>query len=309
MTPLDAIEARLRGERWRDAPLAPRTTIRAGGPADLLVRPADPDDLSTLLRLCRAHGVPLLALGAGSNLLVAGRGVRGVVVKLPRDFGVASGAEPLAPGRLLLSAGAPAARMVALAGEQGLVGCEFAAGVPGTVGGLVAMNAGTRAGEMKDIVRRAELASPDGAGWVTARELAFGYRTARLPLGALVTRLEVELPGGDVAASAAAMRADLARRRATQPLGWPNFGSTFRNPPGAFAGQLIEAVGLRGHREGGAAWSELHANFIVNLGGATPREVCALVRLARERVKEAFGVELVPEVRLVGELGEGERFE
>lgn len=275
MTPLDEIARRIRGEVLRGALLAVRTAIRVGGPADLLARPRDPDDLAALLRACRELGLPLLVLGGGANLLVADRGVRGVVLKLPRDFG-----EERADGeRLVLSAGAATSRLVAKAQALGLVGCEFVAGIPGTLGGTVAMNAGTRTGEMKDVVRRVELATAEGAGWVAAAELAFGYRTARLPPEAVVTRVEIELRRGDVAASAAAMRADVERRRATQPLTQPTFGSTFRNPPGAYAGQLIEAVGLKGHRVGGAMWSDVHANFVVNLGGAAARDVLALMNL------------------------------
>jgi UDP-N-acetylmuramate dehydrogenase len=291
------IEARVRGERQRDAPLAPRTAIRVGGTADLLVRPADPDDLSALLGACRDLGVPLFVLGGGANLLVADRGVRGVVVKLPQSFGE----EGRLGARLVLSAGAPTSRLVARAQKLGLVGCEFIAGIPGTLGGTIAMNAGTRTGEMKDVVRRVELATADGAGWVEAGELAFAYRTARLPPGAVVTRVEVELREGDVAASAAAMKADVDHRRATQPLSQPTFGSTFRNPAGDYAGRLIELVGLKGHRVGSATWSPVHANFVVNLGGATARDVLALVNLARSRVKERFGIALEPEVRLAGE--------
>jgi UDP-N-acetylmuramate dehydrogenase len=292
----------LRGEAVRDAPLAPRTAVRVGGPADLLVRPADPDDLAVLLRAVRELGLPLFPLGGGANLLVSDLGVRGVVVKLPPAFGE----ERSVGARLVLSAGAPSSRLTARAQQLGLVGCEFAAAIPGTLGGLVAMNAGTRAGEMKDVVRRVELATADGAGWVEAAALAFGYRTCRLPPGAVVTRLEVELREGDAAASRAAMEADVARRRATQPLDRPTFGSTFRNPPGQFAGRLIEAVGLKGHRVGGACWSEVHANFIVNLGGAAARDVTALIRLARGRVRERFAIDLEPEVRLVGDFPAGE---
>ena len=303
VTALDELARRSRGEVTRDAGLASRTAIRVGGPADLLVRPADPDDLAALLRACRELEVPLLALGGGANLLVADRGVRGVVVKLPARFG-----EERADGDVLvLSAGAPISRLVSQAQQLGLVGCEFAAGIPGTLGGAVAMNAGTRAGEMCDIVRRVELATADGAGWLPAAALRFGYRTAHLPPGAVVTRVEIELRPGDVAASAAVMRADVERRRATQPLAQPTFGSTFRNPPGDHAGRLIEAVGLKGHRAGNARWSVVHANFIVNLGGATARDVLALVNLARGRVRERFGIVLEPEVRLAGEFADDER--
>jgi UDP-N-acetylmuramate dehydrogenase len=302
MTWQEEIARRIRGEVTRAAPLAVRTAIRVGGPADLLVRPRDQDDLATLLRACRELELPLLVLGGGANLLVADRGVRGVVLKLPRQFG-----EELAEGTwLVLSADAPTSRLVARAQARGLVGCEFVAGIPGTLGGNVAMNAGTRAGEMKDVVRRVELATADGVGWLPAAELAFGYRTSRIPAGAVVTRVKIELRPGDVARSAALMKADVEHRRATQPLTQPTFGSTFRNPAGEYAGRLIEAVGLKGHRIGGAMWSEVHANFVVNLGGATARDVLALMNLARARVRERFGVLLEPEVRLVGEFGEDE---
>jgi UDP-N-acetylmuramate dehydrogenase len=302
---LEAIARQARGEVQRAAPLAPRTAIRVGGPADLLVRPADPADLAAVLRACRELGVPLSILGGGANLLVADRGVRGVVVRLPPSFGE----ERVAGATLVLSAGAPTSRLVARAQAHGLVGCEFVAGIPGTLGGTVAMNAGTRTGEMKDVVRRVELATADGSGWVPAADLTFAYRTARLPPGAVVTRVEIELRPGDVAASAAAMREDVARRRATQPLSQPTFGSTFRNPPGDYAGRLIEAVGLKGHRVGDAVWSPVHANFVTNLGGATARDVLALVNLARRRVAASFGILLEPEVRLMGEFGDGERIE
>ncbi len=293
----DAIAARVRGEQVRDAPLAPRTAIRVGGPADLLVRPADPDALSDLLRAVRDLGVPLTVLGGGSNLLVADAGVRGVVLRLPQDLAP----ESASGAALVLGAGAPSARLPARAHARGLVGMEFIAGIPGTLGGAVAMNAGTRTGEMKDVVTRVELATADGAGFVPAAALAFGYRRALVPPGAVVTRVEVALREGDVAASAAAMREDRERRARTQPLDRPTFGSTFTNPPGDFAGRLVEAVGLKGHRVGNATWSDVHANFVVNLGGATARDVLALLELARSRVKDRFGVSLEAEVRLVGE--------
>jgi len=291
------IESTVRGEILRDAPLATRTAVRVGGPADLLVRPADPDALATLLRTVRRLGVPLAILGGGANLLVSDRGVRGVVLKLPQDLAPESGSGET----LTLNAGAPNPRLSARAHARGLVGMEFIAGIPGTLGGAVAMNAGTRIGEMKDVISRVELATAEGAGFVPASDLAFGYRRARLPPGSVVTRVEFRLRRGDVAASAAAMKADRDRRSSTQPLDRPTFGSTFTNPPGDFAGRLIEAVGLKGHRIGNATWSDVHANFVVNLGGATAAEVVALMRLARARVRERFGIALETEVRLVGE--------
>jgi UDP-N-acetylmuramate dehydrogenase len=298
----DEIARRVRGEVVRDAPLATRTTIRVGGAADLLVRPADPDALVELLRAVRELAVPLHVLGGGANTLVADAGVRGVVLRVPPTLA----GEEARGEALVLCAGQPTSRLWVRAHALGLVGMEFVAGIPGTLGGALAMNAGTRIGEMKDVVRRVEVATAEGAGFLEARELGFAYRTCRLPAGAVVTRIEFALRPGDVAGSERTMQEDRERRRRTQPLDRPSFGSTFRNPPGDFAGRLIEEVGLKGHRIGGAVWSEVHANFVVNLGGARAREVLALVNLARARVKDRFGISLETEVRLVGEFLEDE---
>ena len=291
------IERRVRGELLRDAPLAPRTAVRVGGPADLLVRPADPDALAALLRAVRELSVPLTILGGGANTLVADAGVRGVVLRLPQSFGE----ERQDGARLVLGAGAPTSRLWARAHAAGLVGMEFVAGIPGTLGGAVAMNAGTKLGEMKDVVSAVELATADGAGFVPAASLGFAYRASRLPAGAVITRVQLTLRPGDVAESERIMQADRDGRRRTQPLDRPTFGSTFTNPPGDFAGRLVEAVGLKGYRVGGATWSDVHANFVSNLGGATARDVLALMRLARTRVRQRFGIVLETEVRLVGE--------
>lgn len=293
----DEIARRVQGETLRDVPLAPRTTIRVGGPADLLVRPADPDALAALLRAVRELGVPLHVLGGGANTLVADAGVRGVVLRLPPDLA----GEDARGETLLLGAGQPTSRLWVRAHALGLVGMEFVAGIPGTLGGALAMNAGTRIGEMRDVVRRVELATADGAGFVDAAALGFAYRSCTLPAAAVATRIEFALRRGDVAESERTMQEDRRRRRSTQPLDRPSFGSTFTNPPGDFAGRLVEAVGLKGHRSGGAMWSDVHANFVVNLGGARARDVLALVNLARSRVKERFGIVLETEVRLVGD--------
>ncbi|HEX9244178.1 MAG TPA: UDP-N-acetylmuramate dehydrogenase [Anaeromyxobacter sp.] len=292
----EEIARRVRGEVVRDAPLAPRTTLRVGGPADLLVRPADVADLVELLRAVRDLDVPLHVLGGGANTLVADAGVRGVVLRLPAD----AAPEEARGETLLLGAGQPTSRLWLRGHALGLVGMEFLAGIPGTLGGALAMNAGTRLGEMKDVVRRVEVATADGTGFVDSAALGFAYRTCRLPAGAVATRVEFALRRGDVAESEATMQEDRDRRRRAQPLDRPTFGSTFRNPPGEFAGRLIEAVGLKGHRIGGALWSDVHANFVVNAGGATARDVLGLVNLARSRVKERFGIALETEVRLAG---------
>jgi UDP-N-acetylmuramate dehydrogenase len=298
-----AVAAAVRGEVLRDAPLAARTSIRVGGPADLLVRPADVADLVDCLRAARDAGAEVLVLGGGANTLVADRGVRGVVLRLPAELG----AEALEPPNLVLPAGQATARVVQRAHALGLVGAEFLRGIPGTLGGAVAMNAGTRAGEMADVVTHVEIATADGVREIPAKELGFAYRTCRLPAGAVVTRVGLFLRAGDVAAAAKAMDEEWERRSASQPLELPSFGSTFRNPPGDFAGRLLEAAGLKGLRIGGAEVSTRHANFVVNVGGATARDVLALVRLMRERVREQAGVTLETEVRLVGDFAPDER--
>ena len=270
----DEVARRVRGELLRDAPLAPRTSIRIGGPADLLVRPLDPGDLVECLRAARELGVPVHVLGGGANTLVADRGIRGLVLRVPAGLGEERGDPP----HLLLPAGLPTGRAVQLAHAAGLVGAEFLRGIPGTLGGALAMNAGTRAGEMKDVVTHVEVATADGLRELSAPELRFAYRTCLLPTGVVVTRIGLLLRAGDVAAAARVMDEEWAKRSRGQPLDLPSFGSTFRNPPGDFAGRLLEAVGLKGQRIGGAAVSELHANFIVNLGQATARDVLGLVR-------------------------------
>jgi UDP-N-acetylmuramate dehydrogenase len=298
----DAIAPRLRGEVLRDAPLAPRTSIRVGGAADLLVRPADVDDLVACLAAARDAAVPFHVLGGGANTLVSDRGVRGIVLRLPPDLG----GEETEPPRLVLPAGLPTARVVQRAHALGLVGAEFLRGIPGTLGGALAMNAGTRTGEMSDVVTHVVVATGEGLHEIPAKELGFAYRTCRLPPGAVVTRVGLVLKPGDVAAALAGAEEEWGRRTRTQPLDLPSFGSTFRNPPGDAAGRLVEAAGLKGHRIGGAEISAVHANFVVNVGGATARDVLALVRLMRDRVRERFGVTLETEVRLVGEFLPGE---
>ncbi len=300
MTWPDEIASALRGESTRDEPLAPRTSVRVGGKAELFVRPADTDDLVTLLSLARRRDLPVHVLGGGANTLVGDGGVPGVTVKLREEpEKIADLDESLS---IDLSAGAPSARLVQLAKEHGLLGAEWAAGIPGTIGGLTAMNAGTRAGEMKDNVTEVLLAGPDGASWVPAAQLRFAYRHASLG-GRVVTRVRVRLAKGDpaqIAASLEAMEKDRSYRKNSQPLSLPNSGSVFRNPPGDAAGRLIEACGLKGAREGGAQISEQHANFIVNRGGATAKDVSTLMALAQRSVRERFSIPLALEVRLVG---------
>lgn len=284
------------GELRFDEPLAPWCSFRAGGIAEAMVRPSSGQHLVELLKLAHDAGVPVTTLGGGANTLVGDGGVPGITLKLPSDLMP----EQLAADRVTLCAGAAIARLVTVMKQQQRVGAEFLAGIPGTLGGAVTMNAGTKHGECMSLVEAVELATPAGLGWVDASQIPFEYRHTTLPPGAIITRVRFALREGDLAASKAQMDTDLAYRKRTQPLSQPNFGSVFTNPKGDFAGRLIETVELKGHTIGRAQFSTLHANWIVNLGGAHAADVVELMDLATLRVREAHGVELHPEVKRIG---------
>jgi UDP-N-acetylmuramate dehydrogenase len=273
-----------------NAPLAKWTSVRVGGAAEMLVRPSSPDALLEVLR----DGRPVSLLGGGANTLIGDGGVPGFTLKLPPDLFP----EQIDGERITLGGGAPIARLITLMKQQQLVGAEFLAGIPGTIGGATAMNAGTKNGECMRAVEAVELATRDGIGWVT--NLEYEYRHTHLPAGAVVTRVRFKLTKGDLKESAAKMEADLGYRKRTQPLTQPNFGSVFTNPPGDFAGRLIETVQLKGHTIGKAQISTVHANWIVNLGGATAKDIVGLMDLAQARVRESSGVNLHPEVKRIG---------
>ena len=297
MTLAQALRKVVRGPVLEHEPLAAHVSIRMGGPADVFFRPIDPDDLVAGLRALRAEGQGHVVLGGGANTLVSDLGLREPVIQLGPGFATESWPSER---ELELGASVPGVRAWRAARRRGLCGPEFLVGIPGTLGGQVAMNAGTRLGSVSDLLIAAELATPDGVGWVDAKALDLGYRRCRLPVGAVVVRARLGLLPGDVAKGDLRVARDLEERRARQPWSLPNLGSTFKNPPGDHAGRLLEACGLKGHRLGSVAFSELHANFLVNLGGGRAADAHALVELGRKRVFEAMGVELEPEIRRVG---------
>jgi UDP-N-acetylmuramate dehydrogenase len=293
-----------RGEVMEQVPLAPRTSVRVGGLAKLWVRPEDPEALVQALSLLSAASTPWFSLGGGANTIVGDAGVNGAVIRLGQDFASEEVEEAGDHVVLTLGAGAPIARFLSLAREQRGVGVAWAAGIPGTVGGLVAMNAGTPAGCMADHLIAAEVAMPSGLRWIAAADLRLSYRHCELPRGSVLTRARCRVRRGtdaEVLEQQRAAKADVDRRRSTQPLAQPNSGSVFVNPPGDFAGRLIEKAGLKGTTIGGAQVSERHANFIVNLGGARAADVVALIAKARQAVLDMAGIDLKPEVKLVGD--------
>ena len=279
-------------------PLARYTSFKVGGPADYFLEAHTSLGLTACLKVVERHGVPVLLLGNGSNLLVSDLGVRGAVLRLRGEFRRArwhgAGAD--------VGAAYAVSRLVRETVRRGLGGLEFAEGIPGSVGGSLVMNAGAYGSEMERVVTRVDAVTPAGEALALGREdLQFDYREARLPAEAIVTRVGMALTPETAAAVDARMRAIMAHRRESQPSGHPNFGSVFRNPPGDHAGRLIEASGLKGLRVGGAEVSQRHANFILNLGGARAQDVRGLIERVCGEVEERFSVTLQTEVRLAGE--------
>lgn len=281
----------------KDEPLAKHTTFRIGGPADLWVECEDVDMLARVIEALDAESVPRMLLGRGSNVLAADRGVEGAVIVLGggfRRFRVDG-------DHLVAGAGATLAILVQEAFRRGLGGLEFAVGIPGTLGGALAMNAGSRDDWIGSVVGAVTLLVPgEGLLSVHGDEIDWGYRFAGYPVNGIIVEATLVLSSGDIDGIRATMEASLTRRKRSQPLGVPNAGSVFVNPPGDSAGRLIEEAGLKGAGVGGASVSEVHANFIVNNGGATAADVLTLVERIREAVRQTHGVELTPEVRTIG---------
>ena len=281
--------------------MARHTTYRVGGPAALFVECATVADLSAATTILAEEGVDWRVLGKGSNVLVSDSGYPGAVLVLGRDFK----RHVLDEEHLRAGAGVVLAALVRDAFSEGRTGLEFAVGIPGTVGGALAMNAGSRDEWIGSIVESVTLFVP-GTGLVAVRgpEISWGYRSSGLQSRGIIVETVLRVVEGDLDQIRRTMEASLRRRKRSQPLSVPNAGSVFMNPEGDSAGRLIEAAGLKGARVGGAAVSDVHANFIVNAGGATSADVLDLVRLVRDTVKEAYGIELSPEVRFLGSFDE-----
>lgn len=288
----------------RQEPMAFHTTFRAGGPAAFFAAVQTEEELRKTVCVCREYQVPWYMLGNGSNLLVGSCGFSGVMIQLAGEFKQWKTVREEGTGHVCLQAGAGLllSKIGRAALEEGLTGFEFAAGIPGTLGGAVVMNAGAYGGEMKDILVSARIMTPDGeVREMAARELELSYRHSCIPEKEyIVLSAVLELKKGNQEEIRAQMEELAFRRKDKQPLEYPSAGSTFKRPEGRFAGKLIEDAGLKGFSVGGAQVSEKHAGFVINRKQAAPEEIRDLIEAVRNRVFETSGVWLEPEVKLLG---------
>lgn len=283
---------------FMEEPMKKHTTFRVGGPADVLVQP-DETALAAILALCRQYHVSYSFIGNGSNLLVGDKGIRGVVIEMTDPMGNIE----VDGTKITAQAGAMLSKIANTAASNGLGGMEFAAGIPGSVGGAVVMNAGAYGGEMKDIIEKVYVLDENGAQLELDRDaLDLGYRHSCIPEKKyIVTKVVLELVPRNEAEIRSEMKELNEKRAEKQPLQYPSAGSTFKRPEGYFAGKLIMDAGLRGYQVGGAQVSEKHCGFVINKGNATAADVCGLMKDVQEKVQEQFGVTLEPEVKFLGE--------
>lgn len=296
LTELKAVTAENR--IFTDEPMKKHTTFRVGGPADILIQPKRAE-LASVIRLCREYDIPYQVIGNGSNLLVGDRGIRGAVIEMlskKDEICVEDDCITVGAGMLL-------SKTANCAAEHGLTGMEFAAGIPGSIGGAVVMNAGAYGGEMKDILTAVTVLDKDGnEKKLTVEELELGYRTSCiLKKGYIVTEAKMKLLHGEEKEIRARMDELKKQRVEKQPLEFPSAGSTFKRPEGYFAGKLIMDAGLRGYQVGDAQVSEKHCGFVINRGNATAADVRTLMQNVSDIVEEKFGVRLEPEVKMIGE--------
>lgn len=283
---------------FMEEPMKKHTTFRVGGPADVLVQP-DETALAAILALCRQYYVPYSFIGNGSNLLVGDKGIRGVVIEMTDPMGNIE----VHGTKITAQAGAMLSKIANTAASNGLGGMEFAAGIPGSVGGAVVMNAGAYGGEMKDIIEKVYVLDENGAQLELDRDaLDLGYRHSCIPEKKyIVTKVVLELVPRNEAEIRSEMKELNEKRAEKQPLQYPSAGSTFKRPEGYFAGKLIMDAGLRGYQVGGAQVSEKHCGFVINKGDATAADICQLMQDVSDKVQAQFGVVLEPEVKMIGE--------
>ena len=284
-------------ELKKDVPMSRLTSFRIGGPAACVACPKTEEELSALLKLCAANGVKPVILGAGTNVLAPDAGMEALVIVLKDAL---EGMEQISDTGIRVMAGVTMSRAAVFAAGLNLGGLEFAHGIPGTIGGGVYMNAGAYGGEIKDVCTRVRIMDMTGeARWITNEEAAFSYRHSAIEDNPwIVVAAEFELKPTPEEEVWAKMKELIGKRRASQPLDMPSAGSAFKRPVGGYAAALIDQTGLKGFRVGGAAVSEKHAGFVVNLGGATAEDVQELLKAVSDKVFDRTGIRLEPEVRI-----------
>ncbi|PEU94743.1 UDP-N-acetylenolpyruvoylglucosamine reductase [Bacillus cereus] len=294
----ELIEANV-GRVLVDEPLARYTTMKIGGPADILIVPKHVAGIEKTLQLVKKYKTEWTVIGRGSNLLVSDLGIEGVVIRLGEGLDHLE----VEKHRVRVGGGYPLIKLSTLLSRQGLAGLEFASGIPGSVGGAVYMNAGAHKSDISNILSKALILFEDGTiDWLTHEEMEFSYRTSVLQTKrpGIVLEAEFQLQIGEREGIVSVMQKNKDYRRETQPWNHPCAGSVFRNPIPYFAGDLIEKAGLRGYQIGGAQISEMHGNFIINTGGASAQDVLSLIALVKQTIKDKFSVEMHTEVEIIG---------
>lgn len=282
-----------------DEPMKKHTTFRVGGPADYFLIPSSLEEVVGIVKLCEKEKVPYYIVGNGSNLLVSDKGYRGVAIQLYKNMSNVR----IKDAKIYAQAGASLAKIAGVAQENGLAGFEFAAGIPGTLGGACVMNAGAYGGEMKDVLLEVRALTKSGELiTISGENLELGYRTSIFARkGFIVLEAVLQLERGEPELIKARMKELKDLRASKQPLEYPSAGSTFKRPQGFFAGKLIQDAGLCGFQVGGAQVSEKHCGFVINIGGADAKDIDSLMRQVSDKVEERFGVRLEPEVKKLGE--------
>lgn len=280
-------------------PMSEYTSLKIGGPADVMAFPQDEGDLKDLIAFAESKNFAYYTLGAGTNLLVRDGGFRGIIINITEGFKDMTWPEET---KAVVGSGLRLVELLSFCKEKGLSGLEYAAGIPGTVGGAAFMNAGAYGHDMKEMVEGVEIIGKKGQKtYIPAAELDFGYRKSEIPKGAIIIRVHMRFLKSTQAAVKEKIKEYREKRKASCQITHPNAGSIFKNPEGNFAGKLIEEAGLKGERSGDAQISALHANYIVNLGKAKAKDVLQLMALIRDRVYSSKGIVLEPELKVIGE--------
>jgi len=295
----------VRGKILSHVPLSRYTSLRVGGPADIMIYPSDLTELQAVIQFSRTHAIPYFIMGRGTNLLIKDGGIRGIAIRLSLGF---KRLKTIDVSRrhtiVLVEAGVSLRRLLEFSTEKCLSGLEFLSGIPGSMGGALAMNSGARGKEMKDITESITLITPRTEVIEKRKgQLRFKYRKLHLPAGTIILKALIRMKHGSRERILSEIEKIKRQRIQTQPLNLPSAGSVFKNPPGKSAGQLVEQAGLKGFQTGKAKISEKHANFIVNLGGATAKDILSLMEIMQKRVLQDTGIRLEPEIKIAGENG------